>query len=97
MLALVAAGLTNRQIAEELFISVKTAGIHVSNILAKLAWPAGSRPPPPPTAPAWWTARRPDAGRPSAGSVWSPGSHPRSGDSAPAVALSGDPRLRTLE
>jgi DNA-binding CsgD family transcriptional regulator len=36
VLALVAAGRTNRQIAEELFISVKTAGIHVSNILAKL-------------------------------------------------------------
>jgi DNA-binding NarL/FixJ family response regulator len=36
VLALVAAGRTNRQIAEELFISVKTAGIHVSNILGKL-------------------------------------------------------------
>jgi DNA-binding CsgD family transcriptional regulator/tetratricopeptide (TPR) repeat protein len=36
VLVLVAAGRTNRQIAEELFISVKTAGIHVSNILAKL-------------------------------------------------------------
>jgi DNA-binding NarL/FixJ family response regulator len=36
VLALVAAGRTNRQIAEELFISVKTTGIHVSNILAKL-------------------------------------------------------------
>ena len=31
-----AGGRTNQQIAEELFISVKTAGIHVSNILAKL-------------------------------------------------------------
>jgi len=36
VLALVAGGRTNQQIAEELFISVKTAGIHVSNILAKL-------------------------------------------------------------
>ncbi len=36
VLALVASGRTNRQIADELFISVKTAGIHVSNILAKL-------------------------------------------------------------
>jgi DNA-binding NarL/FixJ family response regulator len=36
VLALVADGLTNRQIAERLFISVRTAGVHVSNILAKL-------------------------------------------------------------
>ena len=31
-----ALGQTNRQIAEELFISVKTAGVHVSHILSKL-------------------------------------------------------------
>ena len=31
-----AAGHTNRRIAEELFISPKTASVHVSNILAKL-------------------------------------------------------------
>ncbi|WP_347585225.1 AAA family ATPase [Streptomyces sp. B6B3] len=37
VLALVAAGRSNRQIAEELFISPKTASVHVSNILAKLA------------------------------------------------------------
>jgi DNA-binding NarL/FixJ family response regulator len=36
VLALVAQGRTNRQIAEELFITEKTAGHHVSNILAKL-------------------------------------------------------------
>jgi ATP/maltotriose-dependent transcriptional regulator MalT len=36
VLALVAAGLTNERIAETLFISPKTAGHHVSNILAKL-------------------------------------------------------------
>jgi DNA-binding CsgD family transcriptional regulator len=36
VLGLLAAGRTNRQIASALFISVKTAGIHVSNILAKL-------------------------------------------------------------
>ena len=36
VLALVAVGRTNRQIAEALFISPKTATIHVSNILAKL-------------------------------------------------------------
>ena len=36
VLRLVADGLSNRAIAEELFISPKTASVHVSNILAKL-------------------------------------------------------------
>ena len=36
VLALVAEGRTNRQIAESLFISAKTASVHVSNILTKL-------------------------------------------------------------
>jgi DNA-binding CsgD family transcriptional regulator len=36
ILSLLSSGLTNRQIAEELFISPKTAGVHVSNILGKL-------------------------------------------------------------
>jgi DNA-binding CsgD family transcriptional regulator/tetratricopeptide (TPR) repeat protein len=36
VLALVADGRTNRQIAEHLFISESTAGVHVSNILGKL-------------------------------------------------------------
>lgn len=36
VLRLVSAGRTNRQIAEALFISPKTASVHVSNILAKL-------------------------------------------------------------
>jgi DNA-binding CsgD family transcriptional regulator len=36
VLALLGEGRTNRQIAEALFISVKTASVHVSNILAKL-------------------------------------------------------------
>ena len=36
VLGLVADGRTNRQIADELFISAKTASVHVSNILAKL-------------------------------------------------------------
>jgi DNA-binding CsgD family transcriptional regulator len=36
VLELVAAGRTNRQIADALFISTKTASVHVSNILAKL-------------------------------------------------------------
>jgi len=39
VLDLLADGRTNRQIAEELFISVKTAGAHVSSILAKLGVP----------------------------------------------------------
>jgi DNA-binding CsgD family transcriptional regulator/tetratricopeptide (TPR) repeat protein len=36
VLALVAAGRSNRQVAQALFISPKTVGVHVSNILAKL-------------------------------------------------------------
>ena len=36
VLALVAEGRTNRQIGEALFISEKTAAVHISNILAKL-------------------------------------------------------------
>ena len=36
VLTLVADGRTNRQIAETLFISESTAGVHVSNILGKL-------------------------------------------------------------
>ncbi len=36
VLRLVAAGRSNRQIGDELFISTKTASVHVSNIIAKL-------------------------------------------------------------
>ena len=36
VLALVATGRTNRQIGDELFVSDKTASVHVSNILRKL-------------------------------------------------------------
>jgi DNA-binding NarL/FixJ family response regulator len=36
VLALIAAGLTNREIAQRLFITEKTAGAHVSSILAGL-------------------------------------------------------------
>ncbi|MBA3281998.1 MAG: AAA family ATPase [Acidimicrobiia bacterium] len=36
VLALVAQGLSNAELAEKLFISPRTAGVHVSNILAKL-------------------------------------------------------------
>ena len=36
MLALLAAGRSNPEIGQTLFISAKTASVHVSNILAKL-------------------------------------------------------------
>jgi DNA-binding NarL/FixJ family response regulator len=36
VMRLVAVGLTNRQIGQRLFISEKTASVHVSNVLAKL-------------------------------------------------------------
>jgi DNA-binding NarL/FixJ family response regulator len=36
VLALLADGRTNRQIGEALYISAKTAGVHVSSILRKL-------------------------------------------------------------
>jgi len=36
VLALVAQGLSNRQIGEKLFISGKTVSVHISNLLAKL-------------------------------------------------------------
>jgi DNA-binding CsgD family transcriptional regulator len=35
VLRLIADGMTNRQVADELYISIRTAGVHVSNILAK--------------------------------------------------------------
>jgi DNA-binding CsgD family transcriptional regulator len=41
VMRLVAQGLTNRQVGRRLFISEKTASVHVSNVLAKLG--AGSR------------------------------------------------------
>jgi hypothetical protein len=43
VLALIAEGRTNRQIGQELFITPKTASIHVSRILAKLGWPVAAR------------------------------------------------------
>ena len=39
VLALLGDGLTNREIGGELFISDKTASVHVSRILSKLAVP----------------------------------------------------------
>jgi DNA-binding CsgD family transcriptional regulator len=36
VLSLIAEGRTNREIGERLFISQKTVGVHVGNILAKL-------------------------------------------------------------
>ena len=45
VLALVAQGLSNRQIGEKLFISGKTVSVHISNLLAKLGClgPRGGR------------------------------------------------------
>jgi DNA-binding CsgD family transcriptional regulator len=54
VLRLVAAGRSNGQIAAELFISVKTASVHVSNILAKLEVPSR-------TAAAAWAHAHPEA------------------------------------
>ena len=54
VLALVAAGRSNRAIGDELFISVKTVSVHVSNILAKLD--VSSR-----TEAAAWAHAHPDA------------------------------------
>src|SRR5205823_11251302 len=53
ILRLVALGLTNAEIAERLFISVKTAGNHVSNILTNTG--VGSR-----TEAAAFAARNPE-------------------------------------
>ena len=50
VLRLLVEGRSNRQIAEQLFISGKTASVHVTNILAKLGCTAAWRPPPRPTA-----------------------------------------------
>jgi DNA-binding NarL/FixJ family response regulator len=41
VLELVASGLTNRQVGERLYISEKTASVHLSRVMAKLG--AGSR------------------------------------------------------
>jgi DNA-binding CsgD family transcriptional regulator len=51
VLRLIADGLTNRQIADDLYISIRTAGVHVSNILAKTG--AASR-----TEAAAWARRK---------------------------------------
>jgi DNA-binding CsgD family transcriptional regulator len=53
VLALLAEGRTNRQIGQALFITEKTASLHVSHILAKLGWPAAGRRPRWPTGSAW--------------------------------------------
>src|SRR4029077_10774959 len=50
VLRLVATGRSNREIGDALFISRKTASVHVSNILSKLGRRAAPRPPPSPIA-----------------------------------------------
>ena len=52
VLTLVAVGRTNRQIGEELYVSDKTASVHVSNILRKLGFNSRS------LIAAWVTERR---------------------------------------
>jgi hypothetical protein len=62
VLALVGEGATNRQIGLALFITPKTASVHVSRILAKLGWPAGARRPRSPTGSAS-TSHNPQSAR----------------------------------
>ena len=59
MLRLLAAGRTNAQIGAELYISPRTAGVHVTSILRKLGSPAGCRPPRWPNGPACSPRRGP--------------------------------------
>ena len=58
VLALLADGLTNRQIAERLVVSEHTVHRHVANILRKLDVPPAARPPRTPCVQACWTRRR---------------------------------------
>jgi Bacterial regulatory proteins, luxR family len=53
VLRLLVEGRSNRQIAEQLFISDKTASVHVTNLLSSWACTAGWRRPPWPAASAW--------------------------------------------
>ncbi len=69
VLALLAAGRTNRQIGDELFISPKTASVHVTHILDKLGVRAESRRHSSRHGREWRDLRRvgpagPDSGRP---------------------------------
>ena len=66
VLALVAEGRTNRQIAEVLFISDKTASVHVSRIMAKLGAATAARRRPSPAAWAFTADVSPARGRPRA-------------------------------
>jgi DNA-binding CsgD family transcriptional regulator len=57
VLALLAEGMTNAQLAEVLFISERTANRHVSNIYLKLGVHTAPRPPAPRSRPAWRAER----------------------------------------
>jgi len=59
VLRLLATGRSNAQIGAELYISPKTAGVHVSAILRKLGSPAGCRLPRWPNGPACRAPGRP--------------------------------------
>ena len=53
----VAAGVTNAQTGQQMFLSAKTVANNVSNILAKLHLPNAARPWSPPATPDWPAAR----------------------------------------
>ena len=53
VLRLLAAGHTNREIGRQLFISPKTASVHVTSICASSPSATGPRPPPSPSTLAW--------------------------------------------
>jgi hypothetical protein len=79
VLALVAEGQTNRRIGQALFITPKTASVHISRILTKLGSPAAARQPQLPTGSTSTSHDPPASGcsTPAAGSATSdPGGDP---------------------
>ena len=85
VLRLVAAGRSNGEIGTELFISTKTASVHVSNILAKLGVGARGEAAPSRTGTVCWTGPEPSTTAP-----WSSSGRP---DQLSAL---GSPGLRAL-
>jgi DNA-binding NarL/FixJ family response regulator len=74
VLALVAQGRSNRDIAAQLFISIKTVSVHVSHIIAKLELRAALRPWLSPGVGGFWTTTQADR-RCDMGRLSRPGSH----------------------